>query len=368
VGGYNTLMEVEALKVKGLQFEPDAVVLIFVENDFDNIACEMAVLSGMSRPAWVNWAFRKSHLFRLLCLRLDWFGFRGDADPIERGLAAIGTNNVARALPLFKELSVKHKFQPWIAIWPRFEDNTVTNVHFLGDGSTLVIEALAGISDVPTCRLSESFNSHLESGGRPVNPKRDWTYGDGMHPKAEGVRIAAQALKSMLDSTPPKMVEDSSLQMAKAAAAVRVAQTLGIKGVDYKAALLQYGRWMEESDNPADAVRLLRGGLAIGCCQFRGARPAGPRVSQDRRPGQGAGSFPTRLENQAGQSRDATTNPGVFRRFGRTAILVKRAGAVSRRVKGAPIARCLSPVSLTVRAAPLPPFKTKSFTRFIGIS
>ena len=36
VSAYSTLAEVELLRVKGLQFNPDTVVLIFVENDFDN--------------------------------------------------------------------------------------------------------------------------------------------------------------------------------------------------------------------------------------------------------------------------------------------------------------------------------------------
>jgi hypothetical protein len=252
VGGYNTLMEVERLKVRGLPYEPDVVVMIFVENDFDNIACERAVLSEMSRPAWVNWGFRHSQFFRLLCLKLDWFGFRADTDPISRGLAAIGTNNVARALPFLKELSVKHRFQTWIAIWPRFEDNYVTNVHYLGEGRTLVIEALAQMSDIPTCRLSEYFNSNLKSRGQPINPRQDLTYGDGMHPKAEGVRLAAQALKSMLDAAPPVVLEDPSLRKVKADAAARAAQALGIQGVDHKAALLQYGKWMEESAEDPD--------------------------------------------------------------------------------------------------------------------
>jgi len=247
VGGYNTLMEVERLKDKGLQYEPDVVVMIFVENDFDNIACERAVLSGISRPAWANWAFRHSQLFRLLCLKLDWFGFQTDTDPIRKGLAAIGNNNVAKALPLFKELAVKHHFEPFIAIWPRFEDNNITNVHFLPDGHTLVVEALAQMLGIPTCRLSDYFNSYRKSNGGPKNPRLELTYGDGMHPRAEGVRIAAQALKSMLDAPRPLVLEDPSVQRAKAVAATRLAATLGMKGVDYKAALLQYGKWMEET-------------------------------------------------------------------------------------------------------------------------
>ena len=34
--GYCTRSEVELLRVKGLPFQPDRVVLVFVENDFDN--------------------------------------------------------------------------------------------------------------------------------------------------------------------------------------------------------------------------------------------------------------------------------------------------------------------------------------------
>jgi lysophospholipase L1-like esterase len=272
VGGYNTLMEVEALRVKGLRFDPDIVVMIFVENDFDNVACEMAVLSRSPRPALVNWAFRRLHLFRFLCVKLDWFGFRSDADPIQTSLAAIGTNNVAKALPLFKELSVQYHFQPWIAIWPRFEDKNVTDVHLLGDRSTLVIEALARMSDIPTYRLSEFFNSHLQSRKHPVNPRLEFTYGDGMHPNAEGVRIAARALKSMLDTPHQPDRSDPSARKLKGEIAARMAQVLGVKGLDYTAALLQFAKWMEETKDDPDyllkAVRYYEAVLSIDTNNF----------------------------------------------------------------------------------------------------
>jgi hypothetical protein len=51
--------------VKGLRFDPDVVVLLFVENDFDNFNREAFPLGGtIARPAIVKALFERSHLFR----------------------------------------------------------------------------------------------------------------------------------------------------------------------------------------------------------------------------------------------------------------------------------------------------------------
>ena len=49
--GYCTRAEVELLKVKGLQYDPDEVILVFVENDFDNFNRQAHGIGGVAeRP------------------------------------------------------------------------------------------------------------------------------------------------------------------------------------------------------------------------------------------------------------------------------------------------------------------------------
>ena len=73
---YCTRAEVELLEVKGLQFDPDVVILVFVENDFDNFNREAFPLGGtIERPAVVESLFARSHLFRLACVQCNLFHF-----------------------------------------------------------------------------------------------------------------------------------------------------------------------------------------------------------------------------------------------------------------------------------------------------
>ena len=53
--------EVELLRTKGLAFDPDVVVVVFVDNDFNNSNAGMhAFASKPPRPAIVNRMFRRS--------------------------------------------------------------------------------------------------------------------------------------------------------------------------------------------------------------------------------------------------------------------------------------------------------------------
>ncbi|NQV35510.1 MAG: tetratricopeptide repeat protein [Phycisphaeraceae bacterium] len=200
VSAYCTRAEVELLKVKALQFDPDVVVLVFVENDFDNFNREaFALEEAIHRPALAKALFRQSHLFRLTCIQLDLFHFRADADPVRWNQDAIGDNNVAQGLQQFRMLADRHGFSPLIAIWPRFLDDRIADVCFMPQGSdALVVEHLAAMHDIPSVRLSKFFRQRLASSPQPVNPRLQFSSGDELHPSSEGSRAAAEALKQSL--------------------------------------------------------------------------------------------------------------------------------------------------------------------------
>lgn len=200
VSAYCTRAEVELLEVKGLRFDPDVVVLVFVENDFDNFNREAFPLGEtIDRPAVVKALFRRSHLFRLASVRLNLFHFGAEADPVRWNQDAIGDNNVAEGLCRYRELADRHGFQPLVAIWPRFLDDRIADVCFMPQGSEqLVVEHLAAMHDIPSVRLSEFFQRHHAESAGAVNPRLRYSSGDELHSSPEGCRVAAEALKRIL--------------------------------------------------------------------------------------------------------------------------------------------------------------------------
>lgn len=201
VSAYCTRAEIELLEVKGLRFDPDIVVLVLVENDFDNFNREAFPLGQtIERPGLVKALFQRSHLFRLTSVRLNLFHFGAETDPVRWNQDAIGDNNVAEGLERFRQLADQHGFQPLIAIWPRFLDDRITDVCFMPQGpKQLVVESLAAMVDIPSFRLSAFFQNHHKASGHTVNPRRYYSSGDELHPSPEGSRITANALKQILD-------------------------------------------------------------------------------------------------------------------------------------------------------------------------
>jgi Flp pilus assembly protein TadD len=200
VSAYCTLAEIELLEVKGLQFDPDVVVLVFVENDFDNFNREAFPLEGtIERPAIVKTLFKKSHVFRLASIKLNLFHFGAEADPVLWNQEAIGDNNVTEGLRRYRELADRHGFKPLVVIWPRFLDDRIADVCFMPQSNDqLVVEYLAAMHNIPSVRLSEFFRRHHAESTSAVSPRLRYSSGDELHPSAEGARIVAESLKQIL--------------------------------------------------------------------------------------------------------------------------------------------------------------------------
>jgi tetratricopeptide (TPR) repeat protein len=238
VSAYCTLAEIELLGVKGVRFDPDVVVLVFVENDFDNFNREAFPLGDtINRPAVVKALFRRSHLFRLASVQLNLFHFGADADPVRWNKEAIGDNNVAEGLRRLRELTDRYGFEPLVAIWPRFLENRIVDVCFMPQSNEqLVIEHLAAMNGIPSVRLSTFFQRHYAELAGATNPRLYYSLGDELHPSAEGCRVAAEALREILDD-PTASRAPSARAMPRSAQrdveALAAAKALGRTQPDY---------------------------------------------------------------------------------------------------------------------------------------
>jgi lysophospholipase L1-like esterase len=202
--GYCTFGEVELLKQKGLQYSPDVVVLVFVNNDFQNFNSALTLASRVDRPEAIKQLFLSSHLFRLSSLHFDWYGFAEETNPLRVNEAAIGENNVIEGMARLNQLALQHGFKVLVAIWPTFTDDKIFDTPILPDGEDEVVGVrLAEMSGLPTLRLSAGFRSHHQRTERD-NPRLDYTaHGDGMHPNALGSEVAAEALKRAIEGELP---------------------------------------------------------------------------------------------------------------------------------------------------------------------
>lgn len=226
--GYCTLAEVELLETRGLRFQPDVVVLVFVLNDFQNFNPEHTVNGGViPRPEWSKHLFLDSQLFRLLSLRFNWFEFATEGDPLRWNRRAIGENNVVRGLERLRQLADRHGFRVLVAAWPEFHNAQIFDSRVMPDQSgELVIERLARMNSLPFVRLSTAFNEHWRTLGDNVQPRTHYTAnGDLMHPNPAGARVAAEVLHTVVErhgiAPPPYPRRPDDL------AAIAVARSLG---------------------------------------------------------------------------------------------------------------------------------------------
>lgn len=261
VTGYCTRAEVELLRTKGLQFHPDLVMVVFVENDFKNFNPEAFQLA-LKRSRWLNHTFRSSSLFRLVCLQFNLFGFGLEFDPIAHHTEAIGNNNVVDGLALLNKLSQEHSFRTLIVVWPSFLDDRIVDVHPIPDeDGRLVIESLASMLDMPVVRLSPFFRKH-RADNRVANPRLAYTIGDRMHPSQRGCQVAASALREVIDdwsahAARPADASHGSVSQEPARSAIDAARLVGSRyEPTYYRVKVNLGCLAMKNDNHAQAVQL----------------------------------------------------------------------------------------------------------------
>ena len=198
VGGYCTGGEVRLLEVRGLAWASDVVVIVYVENDTDDLNSQLIELvqqERSARPAWTQDLFVSSALFRFVAVRLDLWDLRRLAQlprRIEQHMDALAPDNVRSGLKRLAELAREHHFEVLVALWPRFHAAGVSEP--AGPG-----EVAAREHGLRVLRLSDAFRrTPCET-----TPAKCFTTGDGMHPNVRGAAVAADALAKELVRTQP---------------------------------------------------------------------------------------------------------------------------------------------------------------------
>ena len=239
VNGYCTRAEVRRLEQKGLRYDPDGVILLFVYNDYQDLNNDL-VRVQFRRPAWTERLFLSSRLFRLLAMKGDWWEFSSqyamanavaegpireftveelkevgalvEGNLLGRHQEAIGRNNVVAGLSRLKQLSEEHGFPVVVMVWPVFMDAAVVDVEgkdlnqlkIVEAGQRMHVEQLCDKLGLPVVRLSDAFRADFEH-QREVNasqtPERpsDTYAADLLHANLRGAVVGALAMREVLD-------------------------------------------------------------------------------------------------------------------------------------------------------------------------
>jgi lysophospholipase L1-like esterase len=199
VPGYNTVMEVETLKDKGLAYEPDVVLIHFVGNDIELpnfiraeepvLALDRSFLADLLRGAFTPSSTVRGRLRRH---GLQWSpqvgaGRRFVNDPDEappQYRSMVGWDAWDAAMEELAALAEEHRFRPLLVTF---------SVTFAGRQQH-VFEVAQRLG-IDTLKVGDTFREYLDERGIDDYRGSPLAVGDdNTHPSALGHRIAARAI------------------------------------------------------------------------------------------------------------------------------------------------------------------------------
>ena len=222
VAGYNTLGEAELLATKGVAFDPDLVILVFVSNDHSTAVSQLAWQSDYQRPDWMTWLLYRSQLTRAAAMRWRWFGIGTENQARKAHKDALAQRPVKAGLERIKGLADEHGFQLCVAVWPSFDDQRVFHapvMHRRQGEDALIVELVARSLGIDTFRFQGAFqrDAALYADDQPLitrytgDPSFVAPAGDGMHPNALASELAAEALRDLILERPQYLPDREGL-------------------------------------------------------------------------------------------------------------------------------------------------------------
>jgi lysophospholipase L1-like esterase len=200
VSGYNTQQEVETLRVRGLRYQPDLVLVAYTLSSRGRLDGDImkTLLEDERRQPGVSsvragtWLVH-SALYRLLRYRVMGAGGRpGSTDEVERYLALVSADTVAPYFGELRQLAHDHHFQVLIAVFPRFV-RTFKRYPF-GEQHQFVQE-LARQKGFALVDLLVPFSACRDASAEPISSET-------FHPTPYGHRCAAEAIAKAVLALP----------------------------------------------------------------------------------------------------------------------------------------------------------------------
>jgi lysophospholipase L1-like esterase len=199
VGGYHTLQEVETLRVKGLKYNPDMVLVTFCVNDFD-LHSDGGVYSSLLNREKKLTEYYNANIYEKL-LRISRLAFviyhrlnrsfptTHDSMYVKNILK--GQTTVRAGLSLLSKLQQEHGFVAIVVILPafkaRFDEYNVMHIH------EDVFHAAEGLSGITVIDLLQRF-------ARVDNNADKFSF-DGVHMNEYGHNVMAKILLPIVQAS-----------------------------------------------------------------------------------------------------------------------------------------------------------------------
>jgi len=209
VGGYHTMQEVETLRVKGLKYNPDLILVTFCVNDFDlhsdgGVYRKLLEQTRLSTRNPVNDLYSKllklSRLAFILHHRLK-LSQRIHDDLYIKDILKKQTT-VRAGFALLSELQQRHSFSTLVVILPAFKNPFTeykhTSIH------DRVFQAAEGLPGIPIIDLLHNF-------ARLDNNAGKFSY-DGLHMNEYGHKAMAEILLPIIEALASNSLQDTNLK------------------------------------------------------------------------------------------------------------------------------------------------------------
>jgi lysophospholipase L1-like esterase len=209
VGGYHTMQEIETLRVKGLKYTPDLVLVTFCMNDFKlhsdgglykRLLEQTHLATRHTVHDLYNSLLTRSRLAFIMHHRLTLFQRVHDDFYIKNILK--GQTTVRAGFALLSELQQSHGFSTLVVILPAFKhpfaEYKYAKIH------ERVFQAAEGLPGIPIIDLLPSF-------ARLDNNAGKFSY-DGLHMNEYGHRTMADILLPIIEALASNALPNTNLK------------------------------------------------------------------------------------------------------------------------------------------------------------
>lgn len=188
-GGYATRAEIEILKTKAIEFNPDLTILLYTSNDLSGINSQLYHYIAPEISLYEKLSMNCA-LIRLINRAL---GISNKSKNLQRHYSVMPNNPAEESMEIFKDLAKKNSFTPCVLLWPDFSKTQIkTNMEYMHP----IINA-SQKHNIRFWDLTPYILKHLEE-HQKNSPLRKLTIGDTMHPNKTGAYVAAKAIKDLL--------------------------------------------------------------------------------------------------------------------------------------------------------------------------